>query len=93
MFNSREYARFPFFFDHLIYFNGNRIVSLSTICLILKFEKMYVSEEREREDFEDAFVRVYSRLDCTNASLITSSIARNANKKFELISNLKSKVR
>lgn len=54
---------------------------------------MHVSEEREREDFEDAFVRVYSRLDCTNASLITSSIARNANKKFELISNLKSKVR
>lgn len=46
-----------------------------------------------KEERKDVTVTSYWRLDCTNTTLITSSIARNASKKFELISNLKSKVR
>lgn len=46
-----------------------------------------------KEERKDVTVTSCWRLDCTNTTLITSSIARNASKKFELISNLKSKVR
>ena len=40
-----------------------------------------------KEERKDVTVTSYWRLDCTNTTLITSSIARNASKKFELISN------